>query len=454
MMRHNSAVSTENQSPVGDKPPKKICNIKKQLSRPKVHWKKAASDGAHSHIDKDSILSRTSYELFYRSELAGCTQSGNEIVALCPFHDDKNPSFNANTQRWMFNCHACGEGGDIFHFVEKKHHKSFPEALAYLADCAGVTPTKPATLARKELPECPATLENLKAEYPYRDETGEPLYSVYRFEADGYRKSIRQGHPRNGKGERIRFGLPDGVARVPYNLDRFDLYDTIFVTEGENKANVLRRWCLLGTCNPGGAGKWQDEYSQYLKGKHVVILPDNDEPGRKHAQKVAESVLPVAASVKIVELPGLPAKGDLIDWKEAGHNREEFLALVEVTPLLSEVPAKEEKPLLRLYTMDDILNMPMPKWRIERLLPETGLAVIYGTSGSGKSFVCIDMAAALARGDEEWFGFRIVAPCNTLYVGPGRSVRIAITDEGPHQRQSATPKRNHIHHPKYRPARC
>ena len=318
----------------------------------------------------------------------------------------------------MFNCHACGERGDIFHFVEKKHHKSFPEALEYLANFAGVTPTKPAPLARKELPECPATLENLKAEYPYKDETGEPLFSVFRFEADGHRKAIRQGHPREGKEDKIKYKLPAGVARIPYNLNKFKLYDTIFVTEGENKANELRRWMLLGTCNPGGAGKWQDEYSQYLKDKHVVILPDNDEPGRKHGRHVAESVLPVAASVKIVELPGLPAKGDLIDWKEAGHTQEEFLALVESTPPLSEVPASEEDTGLpfKLIKAADILTMTPPKWRIKDMLPETGLVVLYGPPGSAKSFLALSMALALARGDEEWLGFEIVEPCPVVYI--------------------------------------
>jgi putative DNA primase/helicase len=84
---------------------------------------------------------------------------------------------------------------------------------------------------------------------------------------------------------------------------------------------------LLATCNPMGVGKWRPEYSELLRGRSVVILPDNDEPGRKHAAAVAADLLRVAASVGIVELPGLPTKGDFTDWRNAGGTFERFREL-------------------------------------------------------------------------------------------------------------------------------
>ena len=60
----------------------------------------------------------------------------------------------------------------------------------------------------------------------------------------------------------------------------------------------------------------------------IVILPDNDEPGRKHAVAVATALLSVAASIRIVELPGLPAKGDMTDWRDAGGTLDQFRELV------------------------------------------------------------------------------------------------------------------------------
>jgi hypothetical protein len=79
-----------------------------------------------------------------------------------------------------------------------------------------------------------------------------------------------------------------------------------------------------------GAGAWRPEYNSNLQGRAVVILPDHDDPGRSHAQKVARSLSGIAASVKIVELPNLPEKGDISDWLDAGGTVEQLQALVEV----------------------------------------------------------------------------------------------------------------------------
>jgi hypothetical protein len=63
-----------------------------------------------------------------------------------------------------------------------------------------------------------------------------------------------------------------------------------------------------------GAGKWKPDYSATLRDFPVCILPDNDEPGRQHAQIVAKALAGIAESVTILELPGLPEKGDISDW--------------------------------------------------------------------------------------------------------------------------------------------
>jgi hypothetical protein len=68
---------------------------------------------------------------------------------------------------------------------------------------------------------------------------------------------------------------------------------------------------LVATTNSGGAGKWRDEHSETLRGARVVILPYNDDPGRQHAQKVAQHLQGVAAEVRVLELRGLPEKGDV-----------------------------------------------------------------------------------------------------------------------------------------------
>jgi DNA primase len=63
---------------------------------------------------------------------------GREYVGLCPFHDDHKPSMSVVPQKQIFHCFSCDTGGDVFTFVQKYHRMTFPEALEYLAQRAGV----------------------------------------------------------------------------------------------------------------------------------------------------------------------------------------------------------------------------------------------------------------------------------------------------------------------------
>ena len=63
---------------------------------------------------------------------------GTRYKALCPFHDDHNPSLELNPERQSYKCWSCGAGGDIFDFVKNHEHVDFPEALRMLADRAGI----------------------------------------------------------------------------------------------------------------------------------------------------------------------------------------------------------------------------------------------------------------------------------------------------------------------------
>ena len=90
---------------------------------------------------------------------------------------------------------------------------------------------------------------------------------------------------------------------------------------------------LVATCNPGGAGKWRQEFSAHFSGVAAVILPDNDEPGRKHAADVARSLLKRGLKVvRVLESPGLAPKGDVSDWLAAGGTKEQLLEASKPAP--------------------------------------------------------------------------------------------------------------------------
>lgn len=119
---------------------------------------------------------------------------------------------------------------------------------------------------------------------------------------------------------------------VPYRLAQVLKAHTVFLPEGEKDVAAIERLGFTATTNPCGAGKWRKEYNPHFKGKRVIILPDNDESGRAHALEVARNLHGVAASVKVVELPGLPDKGDVSDWIKAGGTAEQLQALADTAP--------------------------------------------------------------------------------------------------------------------------
>jgi hypothetical protein len=147
----------------------------------------------------------------------------------------------------------------------------------------------------------------------------------------------------------------EGVRRVLFRLQELlkaDPKARVYIVEGEKDVKRLVKLGLVATTNSGGAGKWQPEYNRFLKGRRVVILPDNDEPGRSHAEEVARNLAGVAKSVKIVHLPHLPDKGDVSDWLQAGGTRKRLVALVKKAPEYR--PARLHNPVTTRQTLTSL----------------------------------------------------------------------------------------------------
>src|SRR6266851_9737504 len=169
--------------------------------------------------------------------------------ALCPSHDDNNPSLSisASGQKILLHCFADCETADI---------------LA----AAGLSWTD-LHLDDEQRPK-------IVAKYNYCDEFGKLLYQNVRY------------HPKAFKVRRPGLGgwiwNLDGVRRVPYRLPELLASEWCFVVEGERDVKTAEKMKLTATCNPFGAGKWVAEYSEHFRGKHVFIIPDNDDPGERH----------------------------------------------------------------------------------------------------------------------------------------------------------------------------
>jgi putative DNA primase/helicase len=184
--------------------------------------------------------------------------------------------------------------------------------------------------------DCAAKL-NIIDTYDYRDEGGALLFQVCRI----FPKTFRQRRPTGSGGWQWK---SKGTRMVLYRLPELlaaakaanGSPPRVYVVEGEKDADRLRgQWGLTATTNPGGASqgkpKWRADYNRFFVGCDVVIIPDNDDTGRKHALDVAANLVPVAAKVRIAKLGGLPEKGDISDWMDAGGSQSDLETLVELT---------------------------------------------------------------------------------------------------------------------------
>lgn len=263
-------------------------------------------------IDKD-VIRRDPDAL-----LQALRDAGADVIARneirCPFHDDQNPSANTYEDGgiWRFKCHGCGWGGDVFDVQAKASGRETKDVLADIAGGDRGTASSPGR--RREI-----------AVYRYVNDDGEILHETVRYEP----KAFKQRRP-DGKGGYIWSlkGIKTTLYRLP-ELKDFDFDAWVFVAEGEKDVDNLFANGLPATTNPMGAEKWLDEYSELLRGRRIAILADNDRKGLEHALKVVRSLHGIAAEVKIVELPGLPEKGDVSDYLAGVGTAESLLQLVE-----------------------------------------------------------------------------------------------------------------------------
>jgi hypothetical protein len=177
------------------------------------------------------------------------------------------------------------------------------------------------------------------AEYIYCDKDREPYHRKDRTE---FKDFIQYYWVKKGLSGSWRLGEPKGPL-IPYLLPELlkaDAEEIVFVPEGEKDTETV--WAdfdLVATCGPGGAGRWPVELNEWFVGKkRVVIVADNDAPGRAHAALVANNLSSIVDDVRVLHMDTLPdgspmpEHGDVTDWFEAGGTKEQFLAMAEAAP--------------------------------------------------------------------------------------------------------------------------
>lgn len=296
--------------------------------------------------------------------------SGSGQQARCPAHDDNMPSLKVDEGeegQALIHCHAGCDVRDVVATLGlEMHHLFSDEDVLGGSDSGDMTDAKDAETPRAVV-----------AQYVYTDEQGKPLVRVNRTEPKGFFQERWEGGEwktgLNGV-RRTLFNLPSLLSAIARN-------ETVYVVEGEKDALALEASSVVATTSIGGASaKWLPEWITCFTGAHVVVIPDQDEPGLAHARKVATALAPVAASVRIKFV----ASGkDISDHLTAGLT-------------LSDL--RDEDFLEELSAVDwDTYEVATEDWLWKPYIPKAGRVLLYGKTGSLKSLFAMWLAARLAR---------------------------------------------------------
>lgn len=231
------------------------------------------------------------------------TNGGSAYTARCPCHDDSTPSLSISTgekQPVILHCHAGCDPLDIFKKLD-------------------IQPA-PATGNRR-----------IVATYDYHDAQGALISQKVRYEPKDFRQCWPDGNggwlwKRPKDATYVLYRLPEVLAAIAKG-------EPVYLAEGEKDADRLTALGLTATTNIEGAAKpdqkakWRKDYTAQLSGAaRVILIPDNDEPGRAHMAHVAKQL---GQRATVVNLSGIPEKGDVSDWLDQGHTAAELKALAD-----------------------------------------------------------------------------------------------------------------------------
>jgi hypothetical protein len=303
----------------------------------------------------------------------GITLAGNgvERIGPCPKCGGTD-RFAIHLKKQCWNCRQCKketDTGDVIGFTQWIDDCDFIAAVQKLT---GEPPPKTNGKDRATAPK-----EIVVTEFLYLDETGKLEFVVERIQyrnADGSfvqkdnkpKKQFRQKRPdpdHPGKWVNNIQGCRGLPYRLPEVIEAIANDHLIAIVEGEAKADLLAGWNIIATCNAGGAKKWKAEHAAFLKDADVVLVPDRDDVGWQHVNMVGASLAGIAKRVRILVLPGLRPKGDIINWAADGHTREELDALIAQAPEWQPPAAEEEAKARAEQSENELLDAlaKMPK---------------------------------------------------------------------------------------------
>ena len=249
--------------------------------------------------------------------------------------------------------------------------------------------------------------------YVYTDERGALHARKIRTDGKKFWQERREGDHwvKGGPDIRYLFGICELLAAPP---DR-----PVWITEGEKDRNSLTALGLLAVTNPGGAGKWEVDFTaeqteRWFKGRQLVyLLEDNDAPGRKHVEVIGRALHRLVAKILVVSFRELPEKSDVTDWLTVGHDKAALLARANVSPTYCP-------PTLQTVLASEVV-MTAVTWLWPSRFAIGKLGIIAGLPDEGKGVLLSFIAAKITTGSA-W-------PCNEGVARLGKVLLFTAEDD-------------------------
>lgn len=364
---------------------------------------------------------------------AGChvqAAGRDRYEAQCPAHDDRDPSLSVGRgskgePKAVVYCHAGCTTGDILDALHLAPGALFADyrpngdaTVHYLHTLRAWHPPGEQPKAR---PKPKPYRREKTAHYDYVWADGTPCARVVKFHKvdpdTGEVIGKTFGQQRWDAATMTYLNGLNGIDVPVYHADRVAAAITngqmVVVCEGEKDADsVTAHWgAMTATTNPMGAGSWRPHHTEALRGANVVVIADNDEAGRDHADTVAQALRGVAAAVMV----RLPAHGkDLTDHIEAGGTFADLLPL-DPDDLAEDHRARVREAFPAIDWHELWADDTEEEWILEPLLPARRLVALYSAPKVGKSLLMLEIAVGISRGTET-LGVTPPRPFTVLYV--------------------------------------
>ncbi|BET28326.1 hypothetical protein wCauATS_05280 [Wolbachia pipientis] len=285
---------------------------------------------------------------------------------------------------------ATGEGGDIIDLWATVHGKNakieFPEVMLSISEWLGI----------KEKINIRDLEQYLTCSWNYYDENNQVIVIVYRYDPPLEKKQFK---PFDVKKQRFK----EPEIRPLYNIPGILKSDKVILVEGEKCAEALIEKGITATTAMFGANATLDKTDWTpLKGKHIIIWPDNDEPGNKYAKNAEKKLLELGvASLATLKIPpNKPESWDAADCVLEGINVSEFIEKNSRKIII--------KPPLDIFSWSvERFVGPVPKQRflVEGLFPLGVTSILAAMGDTGKGMLLLDLALKVASSIDQVCGF-------------------------------------------------